>query len=78
MVAPKSEHIFDIPDTYRSIFEAQNVLTAFELRPLNQQAGYVKWLNAARGSASYQKRIIVVVEELRAGVYMLDHKSENG
>lgn len=61
---------FVLPDFYRAILEAEGVLPEYQARPFYQQKGYIRWIEEAKQEQTRERRIITMVEELRAGVYM--------
>ncbi|HEX3568680.1 MAG TPA: YdeI/OmpD-associated family protein [Candidatus Saccharimonadales bacterium] len=66
---PNTEHIFEIPHNIRSVLQLEGALGAFELRPLDQQKGYVHWLQTAKDLRTREHRMTLIIEELHAGVY---------
>jgi uncharacterized protein YdeI (YjbR/CyaY-like superfamily) len=73
---PKNEQIFDIPDDLRALLQNEGMLEAFELRPFDQQKGYVHWLQNTKGKKARAHNIICLIEELRAGVYLIPAKEQ--
>lgn len=71
-----TEQIFDIPDNLRTLLQNEGMLEVFELRPLNQQKGYVRWLQSAKTEKAREHHVICLIEELRAGAYMAPNRDD--
>lgn len=56
-----------MPDDVARILEAEKLTDAYRKRPPYQQNDYIGWISRAKKSATREKRIRQMVEELRGG-----------
>lgn len=60
-----------MPDDIRQRLDAERLAAAYEARPPYQRNDYLGWIARARLPATREKRIVQMLDELRAGgVYM--------
>jgi hypothetical protein len=60
-----------MPDFIRSALEEQQLMTPYHQRPAYQQNDYIGWITRAKQSATRQKRMAQMLDELvRGDVYM--------
>lgn len=60
-----------MPDFMHAALEQNNLMKAYKSRPAYQQNDYVWWISSPKLESTKQKRLNVMLNELRAGnVYM--------
>lgn len=65
----------EMPEFVLSALESNSLMEAYRQRPDYQQNDYIGWINRAKRTATKQKRLDQMLDELRkGGVYMnMDH-----
>ena len=68
-----------MPEFVRSALESNNLMGAYIHRPAYQQNDYIGWITGAKMSATRQKRLEQMLDELfRGDVYMkMEYRSKN-
>ena len=62
--------VFELPAEYSQILKQNNLLDKYKDRPYYQQKGWIEWIESAKTEATKQKRIAMMLSELKHNQYM--------
>ena len=68
--AKPGEKSFKPPAEYQELLSQHGQLELYKTRPYYQQKGWIQWIESAKTEATRQKRIAMMLSELRHGQYM--------
>ncbi len=66
--APKEKIL--LPEDMRAKLQERDLTSSYWERPYYQQKGYIQWIDQAKQSATRERRIHAMLEELEDGTYM--------